>query len=97
MTQEIVSTGSDHSKAIEARGLLHQLKQFKFLLTLIMFDRLLSCTNSLSQQLQDRRIDLSKAAGLVFATIETLEEFSDEKSWNLLYDYSKTVCRSHRY
>ena len=92
MTLEIISNGSDHSKAIEARGLLQQLKQFKFLLTLIMFDRLLSCTNSLSQQLQDRKIDLSKAADLVFATIETLEEFRSEKSWNLLYNYSKTVA-----
>ena len=60
-----------------------------------MLDRLLSGTNSLSQQLQDRKIDFSITADLVFATIETLEEFFSEKSWNLLYDYSKQLQTTH--
>ena len=51
---------------------------------LIIFDRILSCSNSLSEQLQDRKVDLARAAELVVATIETLQEFRTEKSWNQL-------------
>ena len=94
MTLDVISNGSHHSKVIEARGLLHQVKQFKFLMNLIMFDRLLSCTNFLSQQLQNKRINLSKAADLVLATLETLEEFREERSWNHFYDYSKNVAHN---
>jgi len=47
VTLEDISSGSDHSKAVEARGLLHKVKNFKFLLSLIIFDCVLSCTNSL--------------------------------------------------
>ena len=59
---------------------------------LIIFDRILSCTNSLSEQLQDRKADLAKAAELVLATIETLQEFHTEKSWNQLLAYAKSVA-----
>ena len=92
VTLEDIASGSDHSKAVEARGLLHQVKNFKFLLSLIVFDRVLSCTNSLSEQLQDRKVNLSKAADLVLATTETLQEFREEKSWENLYDYAKSVA-----
>ena len=92
VTLEDISSGSDRSKAVEARGLLHQVKNFKFLLSLIIFDRVLSCTNSLSEQLQDQKINLSKAADLVLATTETLQEFPEQKSWEHLYGYAKSVA-----
>jgi len=44
-----------------------------------VFDCLLSCTNSLSEQLQDRKANLAKTAELLLATIETLQEFFTEK------------------
>ena len=91
-TLEDIASGSDHSKAVEARGLLHQVKHFKFLLCLIIFDRVLSCSISLSEQLQDRKVNLSKATDLVLATTETLQEFREEKSWDHLYDYAKSVA-----
>ena len=92
LTLEDIADGSDSSKAIEARGLQHQVKQFKFLLSLIVFDRVLSCTNSLSEQLQETKLDLAKAADLVLATTETLQEFRQDKSWEQLYDYAKSVA-----
>lgn len=94
ITLEDIASGSDHSKAVEARGLLHQVKDFKFLLFLVIFDHILSCTtcNSVSEQLQDRKVNISRAADLVLATTETLQEFRQEKSWGHLYNYAKTVC-----
>ena len=44
---EGIASGSDLSKAEQAKGLLHQVKQFKILLPLIIFDCVLSCANSL--------------------------------------------------
>jgi len=46
-TLEDVSEGVDRAKAVEATGLL-QIKSFKFLLSLIMFDRILTCMKSLT-------------------------------------------------
>lgn len=57
-TLEEVSAGQDRKKAIEANGIILQVKEFKFLLLLVIFDRLLSCTKSLSDQLQSKTIDM---------------------------------------
>ena len=57
---------------MEARGLLLQIKCFKFVLSLVVFDRLLSCSKGLSDVLQ---LDLAKVAGLVSALIETFGDF----------------------
>ena len=48
-TLEEISCGSDQSKAIEATGLLQKIENFKFLLCLVMFDRILSDTRCLSE------------------------------------------------
>ncbi len=72
-TLEEIVDGNDHGKAVEAQGLLLQVKSFSFLLLLITFDRVLSCTKRLSDLLQSKQCDLAKATDLVSATIETLE------------------------
>ena len=80
-TLEDVSEGVDRAKAIEATGLLLQIKSFKFFLSLIMFDRILTCTRSLSDYLQHAQVNLAKAADLVSATVSTLELFrTDEEA-----------------
>ena len=43
-TIEEISEGSDRLKAVEAQGLLLQVKYFKFLISLIIFDQILTCT-----------------------------------------------------
>ena len=63
-TLQDIASSQDHVKGVEARGLLHQVQCFKFLLSLIIFDRVLSCTFSLSEQLQDSKVNLAKAADL---------------------------------
>ena len=84
-TLEEIVDGEDSAKAVEAKGLLFQVRSSTFLILLVMFDRILSCTKALSDLLQSHQCDLAKAADLVTATIETLEEFRSDSSWNHLF------------
>ena len=95
-TLQDIASSQDHVKGVEARGLLHQVQCFKFLLSLIIFDRVLSCTFSLSEQLQDSKVNLAKAADLVIATKDTLHEFRHDHSWQQLYDYATQVAQTKR-
>lgn len=60
-----------------------------------MFDRILSCTNSHSDQLQSGNVDLAKAADLVLATQSTLEEYSTETWWEKIYEYAERIGQVH--
>ena len=51
----------DRSDAVEARGLLYQVKTFHFIICLSTFD-LPSITNALSKTLQDPKLDLAVAS-----------------------------------
>ena len=62
----MITDGDDRVKAVEAEGLLHQIKSFKFLVSLILFSCIFSCTKSLSDQLPSTTINLAKAAELAF-------------------------------
>ena len=64
-TLSIIVDGSDGAKAVEARGLLSQVKSFRFILCLVIFDRVLSCTKSLSDALQSTQLNVAKATDLV--------------------------------
>jgi hypothetical protein len=75
LTIEDVVDGRDVKKAIEARGLYHQIKSFPFLVSLITFDQILTCTKQLSDQMQSSTLDLSLATELVLATKTTLMEY----------------------
>ncbi len=94
-TLEEIEDDSDRAKAMEARGYLLQIKCFKFVLSLVVFDRVLSCSKCLSDALQSTRLDLAKAADLVTATIQTLEEFRSDESWRKVFDYAVSVSE-HR-
>ena len=95
-TLQDIASSQDHVKGMEARGLLHQVQCFKFLLSLIIFDHVLSCTFSLSEQLQDSKVNLAKASDLVIATKDTLLEFRHDHSWQQLYDYATQVAQTKR-
>lgn len=73
-----IENGNDQANAMEDRELL-QIRCFNIVLSLVVFDRLLSCSKGLSDVLQRTQIDLGKAAVLV--TAETLEDFRSDETW----------------
>ena len=85
----------DGSRVAEARGLLLQVKSFKFISLLVIFDRLLTCSKGLSDILQSTKIDLGKAGDLITATIETVEIFRSDSEWEKVLAYSKNVAEKH--
>ena len=94
-TLEIFVEGDDRAKATEATGILLQVRSFKFVLCLVIFWRTLSCTKSLSDQLQSIQIDMAKAADLVSATIDTVKEFRSDTEWGKVFKYVQDVATLH--
>lgn len=94
-TLELVGDSSDSEKAIEANGLYHQIAKFLFLLSLVTFDKVLSCTKGLSDHLQNPDLNLSQAAELVIATKSTLQEFRSDIYWEKLFRYTKSIAELH--
>ena len=74
--------GDDRAKATAATGIFVAGAHFQLL---IIFWPILSCTKSLSAQLQSTCTDLAKAADLVPATTESLKEFRSDSAWEHLF------------
>ena len=70
-TLQIIMEGDDRAKAVEAQGILVQVKCFKHLVNLVLFWHILSCTKSLSDLLQSTQTDLAEASDLIETTSET--------------------------
>ena len=87
--------GDVKAKAVEAKGILLQIQCFKFLITLVMFWRLLFLTKQLSDQLHSPQTDMAKAADLVTTTMETLQQFRSDEEWSKLYKYVVDVASLH--
>lgn len=84
-TLELLTEDNDKNKALEFRGILLQITSLSFIVSLVAFDRILSCTNSISDILQAPELDLAKAADVfVTGTIVTLDDF---ESWNNTFEY----------
>ena len=94
-TLEDLAEDSDGMKATQATGLMLQVKSFKFLLCLIIFDKVLSITKGLSDVLQSASLDLAKAADLVSGTIETLEDLRTDSYWDRLFTYIESIAKLH--
>lgn len=86
-TLEHITEDIDKAKPVEAAGLLHQVHSFKFLACLIIFQRIMSITKSLSDQLQSRTADSVYVAGLVSSTTHTLRDFRSDSVWDHTYKY----------
>jgi len=72
--------------------LYHQVAKFSFLLNLVAFDKILSFTIGLSDQLQSLEIDFSQTAEVVVATKSTLEDFRTDVYWNKLFHYVTSIA-----
>ena len=67
-----------------------------FILLLVVFTRIFSCTKRLLDQLQSKDINIAKAVELVGATIETLQEFRDKESrWDEIVKYAREIVELH--
>ena len=49
--EDIADDSSDSAKAVQAKGLYYQVKSFAFLVSLVTFDKILSCTKHTSDEL----------------------------------------------
>lgn len=74
------------SRAIDARGLLHQVKSFSFLLSLILLERIFSITGNFSNLLQAKTINYAAAATSISATKTSLENLQSETKWKSTWD-----------
>lgn len=92
---EAITEWDNREKAVEAKGILLQVKSFKFLVLLVIFSKILSCTKSLSDQLQSSSIDMAKAADLVRATIGILRDIRTDSKWEQLFKYVQDVASLH--
>ena len=95
VTLKLISNGSDKSKAIEAAGLHHHIHNFKFIACLVIFTRIMSFTKCLSDQLQSKDLDLTKATELVVSTMDTLQELRSDETWNHTFKYITDVAALH--
>ena len=95
LTLEDVIDGQDRVKAVEAKGIYHQIKSFLFLISLVTFDRILSCTKHLSDELQSSSINLASVADLVDATKSTLQDYRSDDMWEKIYAYVMQIANCH--
>ena len=95
LTFEEIAESSDYSQVVQAKGLYHQLKSFTFILLLAVFDKILSATKQLSDQLQSSTIDLCSASELVTATKVLLTEYRTSEYWEKIYLYATDIARLH--
>ena len=93
--EEISETRSFNQSAIEAKGLLLQIRSFSFIICLVSFDRILSSTKQLSDLLQSSTMDLFRASEIVSATKAMLSEFRSDDYWDSVYKYSTDVAQLH--
>ena len=93
-TLEELSEGSG-SRAVEARGLLFQVKKFQFLLSLIMFERIFSITAKLSDRLQAEHINYAAAAACIRATKETIQSLRCEEEWKKIWDEAVSMATEY--
>ncbi|XP_011408214.1 PREDICTED: zinc finger MYM-type protein 1-like [Amphimedon queenslandica] len=92
---DAIAHGSDANKAVEARGLYQQIRSFTFLTTLVVFDKILSITKGISDELQSQNVDLACAASLVTACEGSLEAFRSDQMWEKLFKYVSDICERH--
>jgi len=92
--EELSVSGGD--RALMAIGLLHQIQNFKFILSLEMFHSLFQLTTTLAESLQNSSVLISTAQKLVSAVSSNLQAFRDKPdAWAGIWAASVAVCEAH--
>ena len=83
---------SSLAKAVaDARGLLHQIESFEFLLAMVVLKSLLEHTNVLSKYLQSIQLDLGAAVSTVNSTLCVLKQLRNDSSFKQYYDNASSL------
>jgi hypothetical protein len=82
-----------HERAIEARGLLLQIKSFPFLLSLVLFEKIFSIINNLSQLLQSEAIHYAAAATCISATQTNLTSLRSNEEWMTVWEVAVSIAK----
>ena len=90
--EDIAEDTTDSAKAVQAKGLYHQVKSFSFLVSLVTFDKVLSFTKHASDQLECPDLDLASASDLVAATQSSLLNYRTDEMWHKLYTYIERIA-----
>ena len=77
--EEIGDDSNDRS--VQARGLLHQVKSFPFLLSLVLFNKIFGMTNNQSNLLQAEQLSYATAASCIKASKSTLSDLRSVEMW----------------
>ena len=94
-TLEELSDENDSSRAVEARGLLFQVKSFQFLLSLILFEKIFSITAKLSYLLQAESLNYAGAAACITATKKTIQSLRTEGEWIKIWEEAVSLSEKH--
>ena len=81
-----------NDRSVEARGLLHQVRAFPFLLSLVLFEKIFCITNNLSNLLQSEQINYAAAASCIRATKTALSDLRSEGEWVKVWDTTKSLA-----
>lgn len=89
VTLQLIDSGDNQDCAVEARGLLPQVKYFSFILCLVTFDKLFSMT------IEQTGLDLSAALAQINATVQSLEECRSDEEWKNIWEQASTLAAEH--
>ena len=92
-TLEQISDESS-SRSVEARGLLHQVKDFSFLLSLVLFEMIFGITSNLSNFLQAEQLSYACVANCIRAAKMSLADLRSNEAWVKVWDKTTTLAES---
>ena len=91
---EDISHEDNPDRAVEARGILHQI-DLNFIGCLVVFRKDLGESKFLSDMLQSTKIDLTKAVELAETLQQTLREYRSEPSFETVWGEVLDICQSN--
>ncbi|CAB3994722.1 zinc finger MYM-type 1-like [Paramuricea clavata] len=76
-------TSKDKKERDEAVGIKKNIAKIDFIINLVLWERILSCTNSTSKELQSKSVDLSAASRLLSISLSELRIVDSERAFKI--------------
>ena len=91
------SVAGSSDRAITALGLLNQICNFKFVLSLERFHFLFNETSLLAESLQNESIQITKARKLLSSVCHQLQQVGKKSNnWNSIWSKSVVICNNQK-